>query len=157
MSEMKMIMENWRATQLSEGTETVADLIKVIKGIKLAKAKGKAGKAMVKLVPFLGQVPEWTDFLEAAVDLGGPALAQAIYGGDLSDKKQPPGLQALAVDPDISRIVDDDIEKAFLSHLSQRLEAWPDPENASINDVDTTAMLQDFIASNFNNKTVKDS
>ena len=136
MSEMKMIMENWRAAQLSEGTETVADLIKVIKGIKFAKAKGKGGKAMLKLVPFLGQ---------------------AIYGGDLSDKKQPPGLQALAVDPDISRIVDNDIEKAFLSHLSQRLEAWPDPENASINDVDTTAMLQDFIASNFNNKTVKDS
>ena len=155
MSDMKLIMESWRVSTIYEGTETVGDLIKVIKGVKRAKAGQKGLKAMVKLVPVLGQLPDWADFLEAAVDLGGDALGQALYGGDLSDKKQPAGLQSIAIDPDVSRIVDDDIEKAFLTHLSQLLEEMP-PETP-INNVDTTALLQDFIASNFNNKTVKDS
>ena len=157
MSDMKTILKNWRTSTIYEGTETVGDLINVIKGVKRAKVAGKGIKQMVKLVPVLGDLPGWVDFIEAAMDVGesGLSLGQALYGGNLSDKKQPAGLQAIAVDPDISRIVDDDIEKAFLTRLSQLLEEMP-PETP-IDNVDTTALLQDFIASNFNNKTVKDA
>ena len=83
-------------------------------------------------------------------------FASALYGGDLSQKKQPPALQAIAVDPDVSRIVDDDIEKAFLKHLSNKLETDYAPETP-LTQVDTTELLQGFIAQNFNNKTVKDT
>ena len=157
MSEMKTILKNWRTFTIYEGTETVGDLINVIKGVKRAKVAGKGIKQMIKIIPVLGDLPDWVDFFEAAMDVGegGLSLGQALYGGDLSDKKQPAGLQAIAVDPDISRIVDDDIEKAFLTRLSQLLEEMP-PETP-IDNVDTTALLQDFIASKFNNKTVKDA
>jgi hypothetical protein len=153
MSDMKTIMEHWRAQQLSEGPQTVGDLISVIQQVKRAKAAGKGGKALVKLAT--AGLGDWVDFIDAAVDAGGIDLAKSLYGGDLSDKKQPAGLQSIAVDPDVSRIVADDIEKAFLSHLSKELEGMP--PNTPINNVDTTVMLQDFIASKFNNKTVKDS
>ena len=96
----------------------------------------------------LGDVAE---FIDAAIDAGD--LAQGLYGGDLSDKKQPAALQAIAIDPDVSRIVADDIEKSFLTFLSSELEKMPPA--TPINNVDTTKMLQDFIASKFNNKTVK--
>ena len=143
MSDMKTILENWRTSTIHEGTETVGDLIKVIKQVKRAKAAGKGAKAIAKLATMgLGDVAE---FIGAAVE--------GLYGGDLSDKKQPPALQAIAIDPDVSRIVADDIEKSFLTFLSGELEQMP-PETP-INNVDTTKMLQDFIASKFNNKTVK--
>lgn len=149
MSDMKTIMENWRATTIYEGAETVGDLIAVIKQVKRAKAAGKGVKALAKMATMgLGDV---ADFIDAAIDAG--ELAQGLYGGDLSDKKQPAALQSIAIDPDVSRIVADDIEKAFLSHLSKELEGMP--PNTPINNVDTTVMLQDFIASKFNNKTVK--
>ena len=149
MSDMKTILENWRTSTIHEGTETVGDLITVIKQVKRAKAAGKGTKALAKLATMgLGDV---ADFIGAALDAGD--LAQGLYGGDLSDKKQPPALQAIAIDPDVSRIVADDIEKSFLTFLSGELEQMP-PETP-INNVDTTKMLQDFIASKFNNKTVK--
>ena len=153
MSEMKMIMESWRSTQLTEATETVGDLLNVINQVKRAKATGKGVKALTKL--FTAGLGDWVDFVDAAMDAGGLDLAKSLYGGDLSDKKQPAGLQALAVDPDISRIVADDIEEAFLSFLSQAL-AEMDPTQP-LSKLDTTVMLQDFIASKFNNKTVKDN
>jgi len=59
----------------------------------------------------------------------------------------------MRVNPDVSKIVDDDIEEEFLKVLSQELEK-ADPETP-INDFNTTARLQNFIASKFNNTTVK--
>jgi len=149
MSDMKTILENWRTAVLHEGTETVGDLIKVIKQVKLAKAAGKGTKVIAKLATM--GLEDVADFIDAALDAGD--LAQGLYGGDLSDKKQPPALQAIAIDPDVSRIVADDIERSFLTFLSGELQRMP-PETP-INNVNTTKMLQDFIASKFNNKTVK--
>lgn len=151
MSEMKMIMENWRLTNLTEGLNTVGDLINVIQTVKRDKMLKKGGKLIAKLAT--GGLGDVADFLDAAMDAGD--FASSLYGGDLSDKKPPPGLAAIAIDPDISKIVDDDIEKAFLKHLSAQLEEL-NPKTP-LNQINTTAMLQDFIAQNFNNKTVKDS
>ena len=152
MSEMKMIMEGWRFSRLVEGLETVGDLIKVIKIVKRDKVTKAGGKLIAKLATAgLGDVAE---FIGASMEAGD--FASALYGGDLSQKKQPPALQAIAVDPDVSRIVDDDIEKAFLKHLSNKLETDYTPETP-LTQVDTTELLQNFIAQNFNNKTVKDT
>ena len=151
MSEMKMIMENWRLTNLTEGLNTVGDLINVIQTVKRDKMLKKGGKLIAKLAT--GGLGDVADFLDAAMDAGD--FASSLYGGDLSDKKPPPGLAAIAIDPDISKIVDNDIETAFLKHLSAQLEEL-NPKTP-LNQINTTAMLQDFIAQNFNNKTVKDS
>lgn len=145
-------MENWRAYQsLNEGAETVGDLIQVIKQVKRARAAGKGAKALTKLAT--AGLGDWVDFVDAALDAGGIDLAKSLYGGDISNKSQPAGLQSIAVDPDVSRIVADDIEKAFLNYLSAELEN-EDP-NMRLDAFDTTARLQKFIANNFNNKTVR--
>jgi|ETNvirenome_6_85_1030632.scaffolds.fasta_scaffold100284_2 hypothetical protein len=150
-NEMKIIMENWRSTNLVEGLDTVGDLIKVIKVVRRDKVLKAGGKLIAKLATAgMGDVAE---FVGAAMDAGD--FASALYGGDLSQKKQPPALQALAVDPDVSRIVANDIEKAFLKHLLNKLETGYKPQTP-LSQVDTTELLQDFIAQNFNNKTVKD-
>jgi hypothetical protein len=149
---MQLIMENWRAYQsLNEGAETVGDLIQVIKQVKRARAAGKGAKALTKLAT--AGLGDWVDFVDAALDAGGIDLAKSLYGGDISNKSQPAGLQSIAVDPDVSRIVADDIEKAFLNYLSAELEN-EDP-NMRLDAFDTTARLQKFIANNFNNKTVR--
>ena len=147
-------MENWRLTNLTEGgLNTVGDLINVIQTVKRDKMLKKGGKLIAKLATGGLFDPDVADFLGAAMDAGD--FASSLYGGDLSDKKPPPGLAAIAIEPDISKIVDDDIEKAFLKHLSAQLEEL-NPETP-LSQVNTTVMLQDFIAQNFNNKTVKDS
>ena len=147
---MKLIMENWRSSFLiEEGLETVGDLIKVINTVKRDKALKAGGKFIAKLAT--AGLTDAADLIGGALDAGG--FAAALYGGDLSNKKQPVGLQSIAIDPDVSRIVDNDIEKAFLKHLSKELELI-DP-NTSLDNIDTTKMLQDFIAANFNSKTVK--
>ena len=152
MADMKLIMENWRSNFLvEEGLETVGDLIKVIKIVKRDKALKAGGKLIAKLAT--AGLADVADFIGGALDAGD--FAAALYGGDLSNKKQPPGLQSIAIDPDVSRIVDNDIEKAFLKYLSKELEQIEDP-NTSLDNIDTTKMLQDFIAANFNSKTVKE-
>ena len=152
MSEMKLIMEDWRFSRLVEGLETVGDLIRVIKIVKRDKMQKQGGKLILKLAS--AGLADVGKFLAAALNAGD--FASALYGGDLSQKKQPPALQAIAVDPDVSRIVDDDIEKAFLKHLSNKLETDYSLDTP-LTQVDTTEMLQAFIAQNFNNKTVKDT
>jgi len=156
---MRLIMENWRSYILLKEQETqgemrtIGDLIAAINTAKRNKALAKGGKATAIIASggILGGVGE---FFDAAMAMGDAlGLAKSLYGGDLSDKKQPAALKSISVDPDVSRIVDDDIEEAFLSHLSTELENM-DPKT-SIKTVNTTAMLQRFIADKFNDKTVK--
>jgi len=161
MSEMKNIVESWRGyvneqeeapdeEQVSSNEiQTVGQLRTALRNYKIKKTgKGLLTKLVqrgVEMIPVAG--PDLARLLDAA------ELSAKLYGGDL-DKKEPlPGLDAMRVNPDVSKIVDDDIEKEFLKVLSQELEE-ADP-NTPISDFNTTAKLQNFIASKFNSTTVK--
>jgi hypothetical protein len=149
MSDMKLIMERWRHQVVSENIQTVGQLLQVINTVKRDKALKAGGKLIAKLaLPGIGDL---ADFISVGLDTAD--FGASLYGGDLSDKKPPPALQALQVEPNVSKIVDDDIEKAFLSYLSNELEQM-DP-NTSLKKLSTTSMLQDFIAKQFNQTTVK--
>ena len=146
---MKLIMERWRHQVISENIQTVGQLLQVINTVKRDRAMKAGGKLVAKLaLPGIGDL---ADFIAAGLDAAD--FGATMYGGDLSNKKPPPALQALQVDPDVSTIVDDDIEKAFLKYLSSELEQM-DP-NTSLKKLSTTSMLQDFIAKQFNQTTVK--
>lgn len=149
MSDMKMIMENWRQSTITEDIQTVGQLLQIIKTVKKDKALKAGGKLVAKLA--LPGVGDLADFISAGLDAAD--FGASLYGGDLSDKKPPAALQAMQIDPNVSKIVDDDIEKAFLNFLSDQLEKM-DP-NTSLKNINTTSMLQKFIASKFNNTTVK--
>ena len=161
MSEMKNIVESWRGYVIeqeeepdeeqvsSNEIENVGQLRTALKNYKIKKTgQGVLTKILrkgVEAIPVAGPA------IGAVLDAG--ELAKSLYGGDLDDKEPLPGLDAMRVNPDVSKIVDDDIEEEFLKVLSQELEK-ADPETP-INDFNTTARLQNFIASKFNNTTVK--
>ena len=161
MSEMKNIVESWRGYVIeqeeepdeeqvsSNEIENVGQLRTALKNYKIKKTgQGVLTKILrkgVEAIPVAGPA------IGAVLDAG--ELAKSLYGGDLDDKEPLPGLDVMRVNPDVSKIVDDDIEEEFLKVLSQELEK-ADPETP-INDFNTTARLQNFIASKFNNTTVK--
>ena len=162
MSEMKNIVESWRGyvneqeqedadeEQVSSNEiENVGQLRTALRNYKIKKTGGKLLtkilKKGVEMAPVVGPG------LARLWDAG--ELGMSLYGGDLDKKAPLPGLAAMRVDPDVSKIVDDDIEKEFLKVLSQELEE-ADPETP-IDDFNTTGRLQNFIASKFNQTTVK--
>ena len=159
---MKNIVESWRGyvneqeeeepdeEQVSSSEiQTVGQLRTALKNYKIKKTgKGLLTKLVRKGIE---SIPVAGPALGTALDAG--KLAKNLYGGDLDDKEPLPGLAAMRVNSDVSKIVDDDIEGEFLKVLSQELEE-ADPETA-IDDFNTTAKLQDFIASKFNQTTVK--
>ena len=160
MSEMKNIVESWREyvseqedadeeQVSSDEIETVGQLRTALKNYKIKKTgQGVLTKVLrkgVEAIPVAGPA------IGAVLDAG--ELAKSLYGGDLDDKEPLPGLAAMRVNSDVSKIVDDDIEEEFLKVLSQELEE-ADPETP-IDDFNTTARLQNFIAGKFNQTTVK--
>tara|TARA_R100001594_G_scaffold123274_2_gene159667 strand:- start:328 stop:939 length:612 start_codon:yes stop_codon:yes gene_type:complete len=159
---MKNIVESWRGyvneqeqedadeEQVSSNEiENVGQLRTALRNYKIKKTGGKLLtkilKKGVEMAPVIGPG------LARLWDAG--ELGMSLYGGDLDKKAPLPGLAAMRVDPDVSKIVDDDIEKEFLKVLSQELEE-ADPETP-IDDFNTTGRLQNFIASKFNQTTVK--
>ena len=157
---MKLILENWRnyleegwkeetrrqaaaaGEDTSPGLETVGDLRKVW-------AKRKSGES-AKLLTSLGvsMNPALAAVL-AAKDTA--SLFKKLYGaGD--DFETQSGLDALNIDDKMSAIVDDKVELAFLRDLIKQFEDAPDDQ--ILDDFKTTERLQQFLACNFDSRTV---
>lgn len=157
MSDMKLIMENWRRFFKGSDTnapadeiQTVGDLKKFIRAIRSAKAGKEIGKkaleAFVDAIPILGDIKA---VLDAAKDSG--EVIKKLYGmGDEVETNT--NLDKLNVDDQVSKIVDDPIEVAFLNYL---LKDRFNDDNESLENFDATAELQKFLASNFQGTTVK--
>ena len=165
MSEMKMIMERWRSSldDLDEvlglsprmksikDVKTVGDLRALIQTAQLKKRgeqlKGGVIDAAKSAIvdEIVGKIPG----LAAAKNMFD--LARSAYS--LPDEAtQGTALKFLNVDDDVSKIVDDPIENAFLADLSKTLQE--DPDDTKLEDIDITQRLQLFLADKFNEKTV---
>ena len=130
--------------------ETVGDLLKALQMQSLKKKGGvigkKAAKYLVGMVPGGGMALELFYAAEDAAD-----LVKTIYNSD--DKyKTNTSLDYLNVDDDVSKIVDDPIEVAFLKEFIATLTKI-NPEE-SLENLDVTRALQLFLADKFNKKTV---
>lgn len=158
-NDMKVIMENFRRSMLVEQPiQTVGELKKILK-LHQAKAMGKgaakiAGGAIVDSVvdEISGKVPG----LQAAFNLWGAAkdtvaLAKKLYSAE-DDFKTNTGLDKLNVNDDVSKIVDDPIEDAFLKDLIRSLGAMSDDEPIP----DVNVALQTFMKGKFNQHSVED-
>ena len=123
----------------SPGIQTVGDLRMAWRLRKGAEAAGQ----LAREIPGLGT-------LLTAADLG--SLFKKLHmAGD--DFKTQSGLDALNVDDNISKIVDDKIELAFLRDLVGQFEDMPDEQ--PLEDFKTTERIQKFIADKFGGTTVK--
>ena len=157
---MQDLMENWRgylAEQEEEavstkGINTVGDLKKLVRLIALKKAGGKVGRNAAKAL--IGAFPGGGTaiaVLDGVTDIGD--AVKTIFSKD--DKfKSGTGLDNLNVDDNVSKIVDDPIEVAYLNYLVKDKFAKA-PDDQSLEDFDVTLGLQQYIARKFDNTTVK--
>lgn len=167
MAEMKLIMERWRSSvsdldevfgigggqemKKIEDVKTVGDLRALIQTAQLKKRgeqlKGGVIDAAKSAIvdEIIGKVPG----LAAAKNMFD--LARSAYS--LPDEAtQGTALKFLNIDDDVSKIVDDPIENAFLADLSKTLQE--DPDDTKLEDIDITQRLQLYLADKFNEKTV---
>jgi len=167
VAEMKLIMERWRSSvsdldevfgigggqemKKIEDVKTVGDLRALIQTAQLKKRgeqlKGGVIDAAKSAIvdEIIGKVPG----LAAAKNMFD--LARSAYS--LPDEAtQGTALKFLNIDDDVSKIVDDPIENAFLADLSKTLQE--DPDDTKLEDIDMTRELQTYLADKFNEKTV---
>jgi len=151
MSEMKSIMENWDKFVVTEETNitTVGDLRKAI-DIYRAKEAGKevgkkAAEIAVQQIPLLSNVYSLWQGAKDAKD-----ILKKLYGADDGFKSNT-GLDLLNVNDNVSAIVDDNIETAFLNDLIASLEKAQPTDPIPVVDDE----LQAFLGSKFKQHTVK--
>ena len=148
--QMKVIMENWRKSVLVEAEiQTFGELRKIIRDYRAMKAGVEAGKKAAELA--VEQIPVLSNIYSiwsAAKDA--KEMITTLYGKDDSFVSQT-GLDKLNVDDDVSKIVDDKVENAFINDF---LESFKDKDDADpIPDINDE--LQLFLAKKFNQKQVK--
>ena len=143
-------MESFRKNVIQEEElQTVGSVLAIIQKFRQAKAGGDVGKKALEMaveqIPGLNNVWSIIKSAKEAKDMIG-----TLYG--MEDKFQTnTGLDKLNVDDDISRIVDDKVEAAFLNFLIDKLGKM-NPDDPM---PDASVMLQDFLADKFNQHTVK--
>ena len=165
---MKLLLENWRnylnegweeearkqAKEAGEtgpiGVETFEDLKKLLKAVELKRKGGVAAKQAFKYIgSMLGPLGQAAvDVVENSKDMRD--LLKSLYKADDSFKTQS-GLDKLNVDDNVSKIVDDQVEAAFLKVLPKLIADKSGP----IGDYNITKELQAFLASKFDKTTVK--
>ena len=149
--EMKVIMERWDKFKLQEKVElnTVGQFKKFLKIHRASEAGKEAAKGAMDTV--LGSLPgvgNIYNVLKGTKTVVG--ALNKIYGADDGFKSNT-GLDSLNVDDDISKIVDDPIEVKFLNYYANLINDMDDDEPLP----DASEELQDFLATNFNDNTVK--
>ncbi len=149
--EMKLIMENWRS-QLNEKVEieTVGQLVKLLNlSIQAKREKIALGTGTKEVVDtFLGLIPG----LGAVNTIAG--LLKKVYSMP-DEKKTQTGLDYLDIDDQVSAIVDDNVENAFLKYMldkfSSAAQASP---NLPLSDFDMTKEINVFLDKTYHGRTV---
>ena len=142
-------MKEWRLfLNEQEGQlRTVGDLRRAVQGAIRAKQSGQgkdavkdvAVGALIDLLPGAGTAKSLFDVVRATYQLP-------------DEKKTDTALDALNVDDQVSAILDDTVENAFLKALGNELKDIPDEKELS--EVNVTTLLQKYIAKEFEKRTV---
>lgn len=148
--------------KLNDGKLTLGDLKKTVEliqtGMKKEELKARAkgiGGDVFNLITTLAPIPNVLDFAITAKDVG-EGLLGIIKGvsNPASPMKlnQNPIMKALQVDPELSSILDDQIENDFLAgelnKLLAQAETNPDTEIPNV-----TEMLRDFLNQKYLNQS----
>ena len=146
---MKKLMTEWKQfIKEQEGQiRTVGDLRRAVQGAVTAKRQGQgkdavkdlAVGALIDMLPGAGTAKSLFDIVKATYQLP-------------DDKKSNTALDVLNVDDQVSAIVDDTVENAFLKALGNELKDIPDEK--SLEEVNVTTLLQKYIAKEFERRTV---
>ena len=144
-------MEQWRSfltEQELEGFmefETVGDLRAALKDISKLKGLNIASTAVKDVAGTA------TNTLSGGIT----AILKGIWKASQKNPKLAkanPILNKLMIDPEVSKVVDDDIEMAFIKDLSKSLEGKSD--NERLEDMDMTRMLSKYIMKDYDGTIV---
>jgi len=144
-------MEQWRSfltEQELEGFmefETVGDLRAALKDISKLKGLNIASTA----------VKDVAGTATHTLSGGITAILKGIWKASQKNPKLAkanPILNKLMIDPEVSKVVDDDIEMAFIKDLSKSLEGKSD--NERLEDMDMTRMLSKYIMKDYDGTIV---
>ena len=147
---MKLIMENWDRFLLQEAPlDTVGDLKRLIRthrALEAGKEIGKkAAEAAIEQIPVVSNIFSlWKGAQDAKQIVG------KLYGAEDSFKSAT-GLDKLNVDDNVSKIVDDPIEVAFINDLLKTIEGMDDLDPLP----DVNDELQKYLAKQFDQTQVK--
>jgi hypothetical protein len=172
---MKLIMENWRHFKQGLDEIYVTSGEEAIRGdIESAQQQAAAEPSDAPIVlNTLGDLKATLSRAIRAKKVGnmkdrsidvikgvtiGPAmdmwgLMKAAYKLP-DDADVGPGLDSLNVDDDVSAIVDDKLENAFLNTLHKELNSQTLDDSTLLAQMDMTKMLSNFIASRHDKRTV---
>ena len=146
---MKLIMEGWRENAekiIGKGKiETVGDLRAFVKISRTAGAGKEAAKAIIEVIPVLGNVYNTLKLAKS-----GKEAFKKLYGNN-DEFKTSTGLDKLDVNDDVSKIVDDKIEVAFLNDFLAKVSEMDDEEPIP----DANEALRDFLKFKFNQHSVE--
>lgn len=142
-------MESWRKQSLHEEINTVGDLRKIIRNYRESEAGKEVGKKAVEMAiemtPGISNIyAVWKGVKDGKDMLG------KLYGAE-DDIQSNTGMDKLNVDDNVSKIVDDRLEQAFLNDLLKSIEQMDD--NDEIPDVNEK--LQDYLKGKFNQHSVE--
>jgi hypothetical protein len=135
-----------------DDVETVGDLRKLINHALKTKRKkaGKRGIADTAVDVVVDEIQAMIPGFAIAKNL--MMAVKSMYSLD-DEEKTGTAFDALNVDDDISKIVDDPVENAFLDDFSKNLSAYDD--DYPLTDLNVTELLTQWIAQKFNNTTLK--
>ena len=160
-NDMKIIMEGWRKKNSlikeeeqaqqnpNNKLQTVGDLKKIIKIHRLKSAGKEVGKkaaeAVIEQIPIVNNLFSlWKNVTEAG------DLIKKLYGAN-DEFETNTGMDALNISDDVSKIVDDKIENAFINHLLQVVEKMDDSSPIPNSEEE----LKKFLKMNFHNHSVE--
>ena len=146
MSQMKIIMENWnryRLNEVEEPIETYGQLRSQLQTAISSKKKEALKGFGIGLI---------FDVLGGAIFKDTATFIKTMY--KLPDNKKTGTVLDvfLNVNDDVSAIVDDELENAFLQDFMKIIESKPDDEKITTS---ITQELQDWIAEKYSQNTVK--
>ena len=165
MSDMKLIMENWRANtrkqklnelSLGDFKQVVSGIIQLKKSIEAgeisAETGGKILASVVNMATFgvSGAGRNVFDALFATKKLGTIAAATKLPDKDTESN---PFLDVFNVEDEYSKLLDDKIENAFLNYLSDELDAGR-LDSIDLATWNINEYLEDFLKNKFNQKSV---
>ena len=144
-NDMKVIMESWRKNLLLEVEEikTYGDLRNQLRtAIKTKKKESLKGFGIGMIMDKLGisLIKDAASFIRTMYK-----LPDEKKTGTVLDK-------FLNIDDDVSSIIDDNLENAFIQDFLAAIKKEPDDK---VIDGNITLALQDYIAKRHNQKTVK--
>ena len=167
MSDMKLIMENWRGYQNKPSTlnenVTIEDFKKLVNGVIRLKKGVESGEITADVGGKILSVA--IDTLTAGqsghvkkiwdVVMSAKSLAPLVKSARLPDTEtdNSPLLDVFNVSDEYSKILDDRIENAFINHLADQLEAGA-LDDIDIQTWDVNAYLEDWLKSKYDNKAV---